>query len=295
MRFRWRYALAGGSLVLLAGCSGATEASSDAQSAVAPGSVPRQSADYSAGKTAVPAPVPAPGVTDRKLARSARLALTAPKLDEVVPHARAIATGAGGYPGQESTSAESATLSLSVPAEKLDRVLDQLAGLGTVTRREISAEDVTAQVVDVDARLATQRASVDRVRALLDKAQSVAEIASVEGELTSRQATLESLERQQKSLAGQVAMATVAVSISTSAPVADSGGFLSGLAAGWDAFLDFCGGFVRVLGVVLPFAVVFGLPGGLLFWRLRLRFRRRRTSPLADTPAAVREGPPHGI
>ncbi|WP_027928141.1 DUF4349 domain-containing protein [Amycolatopsis benzoatilytica] len=280
MRIRWRYALACGLVLALAGCSGNSESSSGAQSAVAPvpGSAPRQSTDYGAGKSAVPAPVPAPGVTDRKLARSARLSLTAAKLDEVVPHARSIATAAGGYPGQESTSADSATLTLSVPAEKLDSVLDQLAGLGKVTRREVSADDVTAQVIDVDARLATQRASVDRMRALLAKAQTVSEIATVEGELTSREATLESLEQQQKSLAGQVAMATVTLAVSASAPPAESGGFLSGLAAGWSAFLDFCGGLVRVLGVVLPFVVVFGVPAGALAWWLR----RRRKARLAE-------------
>ena len=279
MRIRWRYALAGGVLVLMTGCSSTAE-SSNAQSAVAPAQgapAPRQNTNYGTSNgTAAQPPVPAPGVTDRKLARSARLSLTAPKLDEVVPHARSIATGAGGYPGQESTSEDSATLTLSVPAEKLDSVLDQLAGLGKVTRREVSADDVTAQVVDVDARLATQRASVDRMRALLAKAQTVSEIASVEGELTSREAALESLEQQQKALAGQVAMATVTLSISTSAPPAGSGGFLTGLAACWDGFLVFCGGLVRVVGMVLPFAVVFGVPAGVLAWWLR---RRRRARP----------------
>ncbi|MFD2467016.1 DUF4349 domain-containing protein [Amycolatopsis silviterrae] len=269
MRTRWRYALAGAAVFLLAGCSG--NSAESARSAVAPaqqqGAVPKQDNAQ--------APMPAPGATDRKLARSARLELTTPKTDDVVSRARAIATGAGGYPGQESATDESASLTLSVPAEKLDGVLDQLGGLGQVKRREISAQDVTAQVVDVDARLATQRASVDRIRALLAKAQSVSEIASVESELTSRQATLESLERQQKSLAGQVAMATVSLSVTKQDAPAEAGGFLSGLAGGWDAFVAFCGGLVRVLGVLLPFLVAFGIPAAALVWW----FRRRRTRP----------------
>lgn len=270
MRTRWRCVLAGAALVLLAGCSG-TSADS-ARSAVAPaqqeGAAPRQGNAQ--------ASLPEPGATDRKLARSASLELTTPKTEDVVSRAKAIATGAGGYPGQESATDDSASLTLSVPAEKLDGVLDQLGGLGQVKRREISAQDVTAQVVDVDARLATQRASVDRIRALLAKAQSVSEIASVESELTSRQATLESLERQQASLAGRVAMATVSLSVTKQEAPAQSGGFLSGLTGGWDAFVAFCDGLVRVLGVLLPFAIAFGIPAGALAWWFR---RRRKARP----------------
>ncbi|WP_370932339.1 DUF4349 domain-containing protein [Amycolatopsis sp. cg13] len=273
MLTRWRYALAGAAVFLLAGCSSGTSADS-ARSAIAPaqqqGAAPKQGNAQ--------ASVPAPGATDRKLARSARLDLTTPKTDDVVSRAKAIATGAGGYPGQESATDDSASLTLSVPAEKLDGVLDQLGGLGQVKRREISAQDVTAQVIDVDARLATQRASVDRMRALLAKAQSVSEIASVESELTSRQATLESLERQQASLAGQVAMATVSLSVTKQEAVAaaEAGGFLSGLSAGWDAFVVFCSGLVRVLGALLPFLIAFGIPAGGVFWWFR---RRRKARP----------------
>ncbi|UKD53757.1 DUF4349 domain-containing protein [Amycolatopsis sp. FU40] len=272
MRTRWRCVLAGAALVLLAGCSGGTSADS-ARSAVA--SAPQQ--EGAAPKQGnAQASVPAPGATDRKLARSARLELTTPKTNDVLSRAKAIATGAGGYPGQESATDDSASLTLAVPAEKLDGVLDQLSGLGQVKRREISAQDVTAQVVDVDARLATQRASVDRMRALLAKAQSVSEIASVESELTSRQATLESLERQQASLAGQVAMATVSLSVTKQeAPAAPAGGFFSGLSGGWDAFVAFCNGLVRVLGAALPFLIAFGIPAGAVFWWFRRRHRAK--------------------
>ncbi|SFO00621.1 DUF4349 domain-containing protein [Amycolatopsis rubida] len=271
MRTRWRYVLAGAAVLLLAGCSGNTADS--ARSAVAPAQQQEQGAAPRQGNAQ--AYVPEPGATDRKLARSARLELTTPKTGDVVSRAKAIATAAGGYPGQESATDDSASLTLSVPAEKLDGVLDQLGGLGQVRRREISAQDVTSQVVDVDARLATQRASVDRMRALLAKAQSVSEIASVESELTSRQATLESLERQQASLAGKVAMATVSLSVTKqAAATAETGGFLAGLSGGWDAFVAFCGGLVRVLGVLLPFVTAFGIPAGAVFWWLRRRKAR---------------------
>ena len=196
--------------------------------------------------------------------------------------AEQIAIGAGGFTGAEHTDSSSATLTLSVPADKLDAALGQLATLSgtTVTSREQTAQDVTDQTVDVEARLATQRASVERVRALLARANSVSEIASVEGELTTRESELESLQRRRDALAGSVAMSTVTLSVSAPAPAPanSGGGFLGGLAGGWDAFLAFGGGVLTVLGALAPFLLVLGTPAVAAFWWFR---RRRAVSPVA--------------
>ena len=277
MRTRWRAGLAAAAVAfVLAGCSAGGSASSTADSRGIAPAVPQQGTGNAGQNTKVTPPQP--GATDRKLSRSARLELTATKVLDVVAQARGIAQGAGGYTGQESTGDETATLSLAVPADKLDGVLDQLSHLGTsLVKRELNTQDVTEQTVDVEARLATQRASVERIRALLARASSVSEIASVESELTSREATLESLEQQRNSLAGSVAMATVAMTVRSVAapppPGEDHSGFLGGLAGGWHAFLVFGGGLLTVLGAIAPF-LLFVVPLGWAGWWLH---RRRRT------------------
>ncbi|HET6706357.1 DUF4349 domain-containing protein [Amycolatopsis sp.] len=279
MRTRWRAGLAAVAVAfVLAGCSAAQEKGMSTADSAGSGPVPAAPPQQGSGKTGQEkVTAPQPGATDRKLARSARLELTATKVTDVVAQARGIAQGAGGYTGQESTGEELATLSLAVPADKLDGVLDQLSHLGSgLVKRELSTQDVTEQVIDVEARLATQRASVERIRALLARATSVSEIASVESELTSREATLESLQQQRNSLAGSVAMATVAMTIRNVAapppPAEDGSGFLGGLAGGWDAFLTFGGGLLTVLGAIAPF-LLFLAPLGWLGWWLH---RRRR-------------------
>lgn len=285
MRTRWRAGLAAAAVAFaLAGCSAAGNgASSTADSAGVGPAVPQQGAGKPGQSKVAP---PQPGATERKLSRSARLELTATKVVDVVAQARGIAQGAGGYTGQESTGDDTATLSLAVPADKLDGVLDQLSHLGTsLVKRELNTQDVTEQVVDVEARLATQRKSVERIRALLSQATSVADITSIEAELTNRESALESLEQQQNSLAGSVAMATVAMSIhGVAAPAPaeeDHSGFLGGLAGGWHAFLVFGGGLLTVLGAVAPF-LLFVVPLGWLGWWLH---RRRRPVAVAPEPS----------
>jgi hypothetical protein len=226
-----------------------------------------------------------PGV-DRSLVRTATIELAAAEVRETVDQARDIATTEGGYAGREQVREESATLTLHIPSDRFDQALGELSELGEVVSREQSAEDVTEQVVDLDSRVATQRASVTRVRALLARASTVDEIVRIEQEVTTREAELESLEQRRQALAGQVAMSTVTIEVSRTdapppaPPAEESGGFLAGLSDGWAAFVDAGAVTLRVVGAVLPFLLVFAIPAVLV-----LRWRRRRRS----TPAVVQQ------
>lgn len=227
-------------------------------------------------------------VRDRKLARRASLDLRASDVAAAAARVRAIAERAGGYSGEESIESDTARLSISVPGEKLDDVLGELAKVGEVLHREVMVEDVTERVADVDSRVASQRASVARVRALLARAKTIGEIVSIESELTSRESELEALLSRQKALRGTVEMSTVRMSIveeDKPGPVDDSAGFLGGLSSGWHAFLVVLSALLTAIGAVLPFVVAFGVPAGLLVWQLRRRARARRA------PAAAPAGP----
>lgn len=226
-----------------------------------------------------------PGV-DRTLVRTATIELTAADVGGAVDHARDVAAAEGGYAGREEVREESATLTLHIPSDRFDRALEELSGLGSVTSRDQSAEDVTEQVVDLDSRVATQRASVDRVRALLAKASTVEEIVRIEQELTTRESDLESLEQRRQALAGQVAMSTVTIRIgkADAAPGSGqdaSGGFLAGLSDGWGAFLAAGAVALRVVGAVLPFLLVLAVPAvpAIRWWR-----RRRTAAPAVPQP-----------
>jgi predicted nucleic acid-binding Zn-ribbon protein len=77
------------------------------------------------------------------------------------------------------------------------RIVEQVEALGEVRYRDRTAEDVTDQVTDVEARVATQRASIARLRVLLDDAADLRDVVTLEGELARREADLDSLLRRQ--------------------------------------------------------------------------------------------------
>ncbi|WP_409489957.1 DUF4349 domain-containing protein [Amycolatopsis sp. cmx-11-12] len=302
MRKRLRWIAAAGIVLALAGCSandsGSSESaampmSSDGKQAAPNQGAPNQDSGGKAGQEKAPVPAGQPGVTDRKLVRTASMELTTPNVADLISQVRVITQGAAGYTGQESTQEKRATISVVVPSERLDGVLDQLGKLGKLVRREATATDVTEQLVDVDSRLATQRASVERIRALLARATSVAEITSVESELTNREAELESLQKRRESLAGSVAMSTISLQVKAEEVVVaeeSRNGFLDGLAGGWDAFLTFGGGLLVVIGAMAPFVLVFGIPAAALVWWLRKR--RRPAAPAMATASDLPSAPP---
>jgi Domain of unknown function (DUF4349) len=151
--------------------------------------------------------------------------------------------------------------------------------LGDVAEQNVEARDVTAEVVDVESRIASLRASVVRVRGLLSQSGDVAQLALVEGELARREAELEALLGQQRVLRDQVDLATLTVHMTEDAapsPSDDAPGFADGLRRGWVAAVD--GGRIAlaVLGFVLPFAVPLALVAvGVRRWQ----HRRPATAP----------------
>jgi hypothetical protein len=179
--------------------------------------------------------------------------------------AEAITVGTGGEVDADdrtSGSYPSATLVLRVPPDALSAALQELARLGTERSRHVSTQDVTSKVADVNSRVTSARESIARLRALYQHAVKIADVIAVEGELSDRESDLESLEAQQRALAAQTSMATITLSLtSTAAPVTKPpaqhrAGFLGGLRNGWDAFAGGAAWVATAVGAVLPFALL---------------------------------------
>lgn len=229
--------------------------------------------------------------------RTATLSVEVRSVTKALAEARSVALGAGGVIENETTervddSYTTSNVVLRVPEAEYDSVLTELAGTGKLLSRTANAKDVTEQVVDVNSRIATQRASVNRVRKLMDQAQDITDVVALESQLNTRQAELESLLAKQASLADRTTMATVTLDLSEKPKEEkddgdDSPGFLDALGGGWDAFVSLLRWIVVVLAAILPFVVALAVL--FVLWRLfgvrLVALRARRTS--APEPAPV--------
>ncbi|WP_433226471.1 DUF4349 domain-containing protein [Actinomadura formosensis] len=270
--------------------SSGSPAAVDRGGAPAPAVASSRGGEGSAGKTANGAQAPPPSAS--AVIHTARLGVRAGDVEAAAAKAKQMVTAAGGYVERESSSSDPARseIALKIPADRYADVLNRLGTqLGTRLWLSQEAEDVTAEVADVDARVRSAKATLESFRKLLNRANSVGEVIDIEREIAQREADLEALQARQKSLKHRTEYATVTVSlVSKSAQAGNDkprGGFLGGLQSGWDAFTAFTGGVVTVLGWLLPFlvaAAAIGFP--LLAFRHRLPGRSRRRPKAEPEP-----------
>jgi Flp pilus assembly protein TadB len=262
--------------------------------------------DSAAGDTAAGAEA-----ADRDIITTASATVTA---DEVDAAARAIANSAvahGGYVESMSVGSDGvvypvspseggivydtmpypyptdgAWITVRVPADQLQSVVDELDDVGEVTATSLSRQDVTEQTVDLEARIDAAQASVDRLTELMAQAESVADLIAAEAALSERQATLESYQQQLEMLDDLVAMSTLSVTVVPDVePVtADPAGFGDGLTAGWNGLVATLNGIVVALGFLLPWLAVAALAALIVWGVVRLVRTRRRGRTDAATP-----------
>ncbi|APE24641.1 lipoprotein [Streptomyces venezuelae ATCC 10712] len=294
--------------LVLTGCgAGAGDAGTDAKrdlSAAAPadakGAAERGAADGYAGSGAEKAPsAPSKAPAQQHVIRTASLSVEVGDVTKALVTARDVTARAGGRVENESTERLDdgyvvSRVVLRVPQERYDSVLSELAGTGKLLARKADAKDVTEQVVDVESRIATQRASVARVRALMERAEKLTDVVTLEGELSRRQADLESLLAQQSSLRDKTSLATITLELSQKEkPPAENEeegrpGFGDALSGGWNALVGAVSWAVVVLAALAPWLAVALI--GYLVWRHVVRPRRARRADAR--PEALPEPPP---
>ncbi|GGR42814.1 hypothetical protein GCM10010497_52730 [Streptomyces cinereoruber] len=269
---------------------GAADGSSGASSGSGPGSGSDAGSGSGSGSGKAAAKAPA----QQHVIRTASLSVEVADAAKALATARTVAVDAGGRVEDESTERMDDTslasrIVLRVPQGKYDSVLAELAGTGKLLNRKADAQDVTDQVVDVQSRIATQRASVARVRELMDRADKLSDVVTLEAELSRRQADLEALLAQQSSLKDRTSLATITLQLTEKRKEEPKDeepkeegrpGFLDALSGGWNALVGVAAWVLVVLAALAPWLAV-GLAAFLLWSRLiRPRLAARRPAPV---------------
>ncbi|MBI3945650.1 MAG: DUF4349 domain-containing protein [Armatimonadetes bacterium] len=168
------------------------------------------------GGAALAADLPFP--VAHKVIMTARVSLEVKEFERTHHEVVSIARAAGGYVANSELSlpgqgAESGSLTVRVPQARYEEALGRIRKLGRVTAEQQSAEDVTQEYVDVEARLRNLKAEDERILALMKQARSIKETMEVDRRLTQVREQIEVLEGRLRFLQFQVAMATITVSL----------------------------------------------------------------------------------
>jgi hypothetical protein len=255
-----------------------------AGSAEPPAQAPSGTADIAGAP--VPEDVPRePPTVQRDLVKTASMTIEVADPSEAADKAAGIVDNAGGRVDSRIEDAGSGnerartSVVLRVPAAKLDDAMQQLEALGSVERAEITTEDVTAQRVDLDARIKALQTSVDRLLAIMREARDPDALIKAEDALSERQAELDSLRAQREALGDRIDYSTVDVTfvaetIGGPAPK-DYQGFVGQIERGWHGLVSVVGNLVLLFGLLLPWLAVLAVAGGIGYGVIRLAKARR--------------------
>jgi hypothetical protein len=182
--------------------------------------------------------------------------------------------------GLEREGVETATVTVRVPEAVFETALRRFARLGEVEYRRTSTEDVSDQMVDLQARLRHARAVERRLLRFLEASDTIREMLAVQDRLDQVQLEIEQLTAQIESLREVTTFATISVGLRAEGdprPVIGAGGGV------WDNFMDawrLVGRSARLLllalAAALPFVIVLG-GAAAAFWYGARRLGRKRS------------------
>lgn len=154
-------------------------------------------------------------VEGRQVAFSATLRISSPDVAQALRKANEITREFGGYASLINDRA----CTLKIPVKNAEAALAALEKIGTVSSREIVAEDVTDTAFDLDMRIANLEKLHQKLTALVDKAVDVKNILAVENELSRVTGELERLKATRLNLQRRVDFVTFRIYFSASAAV----------------------------------------------------------------------------
>ncbi len=217
--------------IILASCNAEKTTQLSQEQALAPMASPAEApASGVANLTSEAAPAEPTQVpqSSPQLVKTAEITLVVNSIDESVREATQIIKqqqgdllGLDDNKPQDNRDRQTASLQIRVPQNKLDITLEALAKLGTIQHRHLSAEDVTTQLVDFQARLRNLRQTESSLLQIMKRTGSVGDVLKVSQELSTVRESIEQIDAQLKSLTNRVAYSTItlhleaAVSITT--------------------------------------------------------------------------------
>lgn len=259
------------------------------------------------GPAATSAPLPGGDVLDDEgnqnapgdsafIVRTGELDVEVTDLQATLQQAQSLVNGLGGYisGSRESNdlNTEFASITYRIPVERWYDALTALRALGTrVIGEHIDAADVTADVVDLDARLTNLRAAETQYQGIMAQATTIDDVLKVQKVLNDTRGEIERLQAERDNLASRAALATLTVNWqvpTTASAVANQGWDLGReVDRAFAALVTFTQGLatlaiwlgIAFLPILLPVALI-----GLVGYRI-LRSRTKRVTMEAKTPA----------
>lgn len=215
-----------------------------------------------------PAPSPPPAVrrgVQPLVQKDASLTVKVKSVAQAQQNVETMVVGLQGFVQQSNRNETEgqdgqATMSLRVPVQQFDTAVKEIRALGDVVSETSSGNDVTSNVVDMDARLRVLRAEESDYLVLLRRARRTGEIMEIKDKLTEIRTEIESIVGQENTTKDMAAYSTINVTL-TQKPLVGQIGDKTGAQDAWlsDTWATAINGLSaagRLIGQLLIFVLV---------------------------------------
>ena len=179
--------------------------------------VVEESAAYDAE---MPAPANAEAVREEKIIRSASFTVKTAEFEAAMEKLQALTEDCGGrveYLSRrgdtQNGETRSASLTLRIPAQRLDEFLAGTENVGTVTSLVQESQDVSDSYYDIRTRLETQQYKMERLQKLMLEADRVSDMIEIESAIADTQYYIDSYTAQLSGMDSRVSYSTVEVTV----------------------------------------------------------------------------------
>jgi len=234
------------------------------------------------------APSPSAG-EQRKLILTYGISIETPELEKAFREVNRLAEEAGGYVTESSRQqlndgSYHGRLAFRLPPKGVGSFLDRVRALGKVLSENSTGRDITEEYADLDARLRNAKVSEERLLGFMAKrTEKIADVIELEREISRVRGEIESMEARKRTW--DLLTQTVAVTVEISepphaAPAVRKVWFpiKTAFGEGLVLFSHSLSVAITLLGVVLPWLVLVGVP---LYIIVRLLRRRKKLPPAA--------------
>ena len=227
----------------------------------------------------------------RKIVRNTSLDLLVNDAGPSISKIGSIVNGVGGFvekSTQTNSGGHSATITVRVPAGRLDQVIVELKALATsVDRESVEVRDVIRDYIDLDARLRNAQAEEAQYLQILKRATTIKDTLDVTEKLSDVRGRIEQLQGEMKFLTAQIDRSSLEISLRADADATVAGIHWKPLRQAKSAVGEMVSGLADFVDAVIAFLINLPLIG---VWLLSfvilvvvsvrlLRFLRRRLGP----------------
>ena len=220
--------------------------------------------------------------SDRKLIRNGEMTIEVKSVEAALASLGQIVRSIGGQSTnqqerQNKYGVRTASITWLVPAERLDAAIGAVRALGKPRVLSFKTEDVTTGYFDVTVRIGTQKQLERQLVELLKRpTNKLSDLLEIEREAARVREEIDRLEGRIRLWDSQIAMSSVAITLTEPAPIAArTGGALATLIASFgvagENFVLTVAGLIAVSGAALPVVLLLAGPAWLIVraWRRR--------------------------